>query len=497
MFGQKIRSLWNHLSTEAMAGTGSLGAFWDRQNLTLVRIQRLLTSVEVTQVSHFTLPEEGLTGLVPEIREILWLWGLPEAPIGLAVSPHLGFMRQVTLPRAARENVAKVMSYEMDRFLPLSAEQLCYDFQIVKETESDLTLTLMAFPKNLTEDWLNLCAATGLKPLSIELAPTAVANAFALLKGINPANWVLLQTGERDFDVISIENNTVSQWYSKRVPAGKKFLAALRQELNRLFQAGIHPAAFFIYGPRSSEIRIGLMEYLSFPVARDSELTIRGLELEPANAPRILPAMGAAWRGVGAVPLQTNLLPESDRTAVKLTGQSLNRVLLILLVCSAGIWAGSTLVHPKISLMKVESQLAHLRPEVEQIEKKLSEAQTLGKQLQDIQNKVGQYPSALVVLKELTQMIPPHTHLYSLRARKGSIELNGKSASAADLIGILEKSGYFTKTEFISPIVTDDTGGEVFKIKAEIKGEGLSPRRAAPGPSRTPGARKRGPERRR
>jgi Tfp pilus assembly protein PilN len=496
MLSQKLRSLWSHISTEAMAGTGSLGAFWDRQHLTLVHIQKILTSIEVTRVSQFTLSEEGLKALVPEIKELLSIWDLQNMPVGLSVSPQMGFLRQVILPRAAKENLAKVMSYELDRFLPLSAGQVCFDFQIVKETETDLTITLMAYPNNLMESWLKLCSDTGLKPISIELAPTSVANAFALLKGIKPAYWILLQTGEQDFDIISIENNAVSQWHSERVPSGKKFLPALRHELSQLFQSGTNPSAFFIYGTRAPEIKIGLVEYLSFPVVRDSELIIKGLELESENAPRILPAIGASLRGVGEVPIKTNLLPESERTVVKLTGLLLNRVLLILFLSLAAIWAGSIFLYPKISLMKVESQLAHLQPAVQQVQQKLTEAQTLGNRLQDIQNKVEKYPRTLLVLKELTQIIPKHTYLYSLRARKGQIEIGGKSSSAADLITILEKSGYFTKTEFVSPIVTDATGSEIFKIKAEIRSEGLISRKAAQAPPAGAASRRKDQKRR-
>ncbi len=483
MLSQKIHSFWSQISTEAMAGTGSLGVFWDRQHLTLVRIQKILTSIEVTHASQFTMAEEGLISLVPEIKELLATWDLQNLPIGLSVSPHMGFLRQVTLPQAAKGNLAKVMSYEMDRFIPLGAGEVCFDFQIVKETETDLTLTLMAFTNNLMESWLKFCADTGLKPISIELAPTSVANAFAVLKGIKPAHWILLQTGERDFDVISFENNTLTQWYSQRVPPGKKFLSALRHEFNKLFQSGTNPSAYFIYGPRASEIKVGLAEYLSFPVVRDSELMIKGWELESENAPRILPAIGAALRGVGRVPIEINLLPQSARTVVKLTGLFLNRVLLILFLSLSAVWAGSTLLYPKISLMKVESQLARLQPAVQQVEQKLTEAQTLGKRLQDIQTKVEKYPSTLLVLKELTQIIPKHTYLYSLRTKKGQLEIGGKSSSAADLISILEKSGYFTKTKFVSPIVTDATGSEIFKINAEIRSAGLTSHKAAQAPS--------------
>lgn len=496
MVNRKIRSLWSHISAEVMAGTVSLGAFWDRQRLTLVRIQRILTSIEVLHVSHFMLGEEGLKALVPEIKELLLIWDLQDAPIGLSVSPHMGFMRQVTLPRAARENLDQVMSYELDRFLPLSAEQVSFDYQIVKETDADLNITLMAYPQSLTESWLEFCFETGLKPISIELAPTSVANAFASLSRQRPSYWLLLQMGEQDFDIITIENNAVSYWHSERVPPGKKFLPALRQELKQLFQSGINPAALFIYGPRAAEIKVGLTEYLSFPVLRDSELVIKGFQLASEDAPSILPAIGAAWRGVGKVPIKTNLLPESERIEVKLTGLFLTRILLMLLFSLTVIWAGSAFLYPRISLMKVENQLARLQPAVQEVEKKLTAAQTLGKQLQDIENRLDQYPGTLMILKELTRIIPEHTHLYSFRSKKGQIELGGKSSSAADLIAVLEKSSYFTNTGFVSPIVTDTTGSEVFKIKAEIKRGVRDAGKAAPAATPRPASRGKGQKRR-
>ncbi len=118
-------------------------------------------------------------------------------------------MRQVTLPRAAQENLTKVLSYELDRFLPLGADQLCFDFQVVKETETHLTLTLMAFPTALMESWLNLCEEAGLRPISVELALTAVVNAFALTEKPKSAFWLLFQTGDRDFDFIGLKKNSI------------------------------------------------------------------------------------------------------------------------------------------------------------------------------------------------------------------------------------------------------------------------------------------------
>ncbi len=470
MINQKIRSWWSHAATEVMTGAGGVGAYWDRGRLALVHLQKGLSAARVMHAAQWPLPAEGMEALAPQVAETLADWGVQSAPVSLAVSPQLGFMRQVTLPVAARENLDKVISYEIDRFLPLGADRLVFDYHIAKQTDTELTVALMALPQEFIESWLTLCVATDLKPAAVELAPTAAANAFALMGERLPSSWVLLRAGDADFELIHVQGNVLRHWHSGRTAPADRFVAEVIAQVKELGDDGAGPEALCVYGESAALIRTStFMEQFSFPVIRESTITVKGLELVPDNAAYYLPALGAACRGVGKVPVKANLLPESERAIVKFTGLFLTRILLILLLSLSVLWVGSIFVHKRVSLFRVEGQLAELRPAVQEVEKKLTETQALGKQLQDIQKMVGQYPSALIIVKELTQIIPEHTHLYSLRYKKGQIEIGGKSASAADLISILEKSGYFTKTEFVSPIVTDDTGSEIFKIKADTK----------------------------
>ncbi|MDI6853510.1 MAG: PilN domain-containing protein [Deltaproteobacteria bacterium] len=463
--------MWSNITTELMAGAGSLGAYLDREHLALVHIQKGFSAPQVVHTAQWPLPENGLEALAPEIAAALADWGVQGTPVSLAVSPQLGFMRQVTLPAAARDNLAKVIGYEIDRFLPLGADKLVYDYQIASQTETEITLTLMALPRELIEQWLNLCEAAALQPITVELAATAAANTFALLGGRLPGSWLLLRVGETGYELMHIQNQAVRSWHSGRVTPGEGFLEDIAGEVTRLRAAGAKPGTLCLYGPGAGRVRpSAVMERLSLPVIRETQLNIAGLDFEAGASAPFLPALGAAWRGVGKVPVKTNLLSESDRVVVKLTGLFLTRVLLVLLLSLSVIWMGSIFLHKKISLMRAENRLAELQPAVRQVEDKLNETQELGKQLQNVQKRVEQYPSTLVIMRELTRIIPEHTYLYSLRFKKDQIEIGGRSSSAADLISILEKSGLFTKTEFVSPIVTDETGSEIFKIKAEIKG---------------------------
>ena len=170
----------------------------------------------------------------------------------------------------------------------------------------------------------------------------------------------------------------------------------------------------------------------------------------------------------------TNLLPPEERAAVTSSGFSLNKVLLLVFLALAFLYPTSLLVHKRLQLYRVDRELAQITPQFRQVEKQINQVRGLAKQMQNLR-RLEKSPNKLNVLKDLTQLIPKHTWLFNLRISQLNLEMGGMSKSAADLIPLLEKSGWLTKTEFASPIVTDANKLEHFKIKAKIKGLELGP----------------------
>jgi general secretion pathway protein L len=127
------------------------------------------------------------------------------------------------------------------------------------------------------------------------------------------------------------------------------------------------------------------------------------------------------------------------------------------------------LIHKRILLFQLNRQIAAVTPEVKEVEGLLKEGRALAQQMENLR-KISASPDKLLVLKNLTQIIPKNTWLYNVRLSKQVLEIAGISQSASELIPLLEKSGWLNKTEFVAPIVTDANKLEHFKIKAEIKG---------------------------
>jgi Tfp pilus assembly PilM family ATPase len=192
---------WDVLAASVAAGSSGLGAYLGREGLTLVQVQKGLSGIQVVHWANFLIESGKIADLAPMLRETVAAWDLETSPVSLAVSQHLGFFRPATLPRAALENLPKVVSYELDRFLPISADSLYYSFQVLDEKESEIHLMLMALPRDRVEPCLGLLAEATLRPVALELAPLAAGNVFAFSPRPLPPSWLLLHLEDGSFDL--------------------------------------------------------------------------------------------------------------------------------------------------------------------------------------------------------------------------------------------------------------------------------------------------------
>ncbi|WP_461481561.1 PilN domain-containing protein [Porticoccus sp.] len=80
-------------------------------------------------------------------------------------------------------------------------------------------------------------------------------------------------------------------------------------------------------------------------------------------------------------------------------------------------------------------------------------------------------PSQLVIVQEVTRIMPDNTWVSRLRADDGGVNLQGESSKASDLIALLEQSERFQNVQFVSPItVNPATNMERYEIKMELAG---------------------------
>ncbi len=470
------------LETLLLTETDSLGVFMDRAGLTLAHMRKGRDGFQVRNIARLASPAGKLEDLAPALRDQVAAWGLEGSPVCLAVSSQLAFLRPVTLPRAATENLIQVVAYELDRFVPLSPDQLYHGFQIQDTTETGIHLMILALAKERAVTCLDLLREASLRPIGLTLAPLAAANAFALLGAKRlPDSWLLLHLNADAFELTHIYRGVLKSFSQARGLENQAFLQKLVASIDNLVAGGATPQVLSIYGAGSGDLQMGALQQDNLDIIYPGDV---GLDhaLPEADQDEALPAVGAGLSCLTKPPLSINLLPPEERTAAKVDNLSTTMTLLVVFLSLLLIWAGSALIHKRIMLYQVNREIARLIPETRQMEHLLKESRDLAKQMEGML-KISQSTDTLQILKNLTRLVPDNTWLFNLRLSKQNLEISGLSQSASELIPLLEKSGWLKKTEFASPIVTDANKLDHFKIKATVRGLAATPGEAVPGAS--------------
>jgi len=84
-------------------------------------------------------------------------------------------------------------------------------------------------------------------------------------------------------------------------------------------------------------------------------------------------------------------------------------------------------------------------------------------------------PSSVLVLETLSKILPDQTYVTEFRLEGNRLRLTGVTRDAPSLIGLIERSGRFTRASFFAPTTrsTSDTGDR-FHIEAIVKTAGPS-----------------------
>ena len=81
-------------------------------------------------------------------------------------------------------------------------------------------------------------------------------------------------------------------------------------------------------------------------------------------------------------------------------------------------------------------------------------------------------PSIIEMLNLLTKVIPDHTYVQRLTLESGQLSIQGLSASASELIAIIDQTGLFDDIRFAAPVTQSGGDGlERYSITANIKSQ--------------------------
>ncbi|WP_456415604.1 type II secretion system protein GspL [Thiolapillus sp.] len=95
-----------------------------------------------------------------------------EHPLTVLLPADWVLARTISLPAAAQENLRQVISFELDRFTPFSAEQVYFDFHLNSRGENAdmLPVEVALVPRKRVDDWLGALRSAGIPVDSLSSA---------------------------------------------------------------------------------------------------------------------------------------------------------------------------------------------------------------------------------------------------------------------------------------------------------------------------------------
>src|SRR5262249_11958724 len=90
--------------------------------------------------------------------------------------------------------------------------------------------------------------------------------------------------------------------------------------------------------------------------------------------------------------------------------------------------------------------------------------------LHTLERRKYESPAAVIVLEELSQVLPDNTYVTELRIEGDKLRVIGLSRDAPSLIGLIERSHHFSRATFFAPTTrAPNEPGERFHIEATIE----------------------------
>jgi general secretion pathway protein L len=379
---------------------------------------------------------------------------------------------------ATKENLRKVLEYEMPKYIPFEKEEIYFDYCVIKE-EKDWLHLFAAFAKKAEVDaYLSLLKKMGIHPVSLQIPSAAAVNLFLYNKGGGGSETsVLLDVSEPFFEMNLVQGKDWSESFHLPLPEEEreaKMISTFKRSGDNRPPSN---STFFVYGLGADETTLAnlketkqLKDVLPPPMDR-----IQGGEI--ANKPyKIYASVGIPLKGLVNLQFDLNLLPFEMRKKLREIGKPVLMVLTALALLLMMTWGGGIFIRYRNELDTVNAEIRRRRPEVEALEKLQRQRDNCCKEMSELDQIRSAEISKVDVLQELTRLIPDTTWIWNLKYNGKEIELSGFADSASDLIPLLDKSPLFEKVEFVAPVTKEmqmrgdgNKEKERFKIKARIE----------------------------
>jgi len=463
----------------------SLGIDFKQNHLILTLLRKSFRKIGLVDYGVYPLPsedqkEEREAQAIGLINTFISEHQIRKERISIAIPREKTVVRFIRLPIATRENLRKVLEYEVPKYTPFEKGEIYFDYCILKEEKEWLHLFAVFAKKADVDPYLSLLKKIGIQPIAIQIPSIAAINLFFYNEGpVEGETSVLVDLTEPYFEMDLIQGKDWRESFHLPLPREAKELK-LTNTFMRSGEEVRSPSksTFFVYGLSADEtILTHLMEVGQIKGILSLPMNHIDIEEGVSKPYKICASMGVALKGLIKPRVDLNLLPLEMRKKVRQIGKPLFIFLTSFALFLCLTWGIGIFVHYWNELDAVNTEIKKRRPEVEAVEKLQKQKEELGREIFELEKIKSGEISKIEILRELTQLLPTTAWVWNFKYNGKEIEISGFADSASDLIPLLDRSPLFEKVEFMAPVTKErqmrpdgDKEKERFKIKARIEG---------------------------
>ncbi len=413
------------------------------------------------------LPEPLTEDAPAKVAAFLDRHRLREARVMACLPREAVLVRFLNLPVEAETQLAKVVGYQLGSLHPYKDDQVYWDCAVVDRDAKAKQITVMVVLAEKSQ--VNRCKEAlqelGLRLTGVTLAAAAMA---VLVKPLLPPTALIVCGRSSGVELLSFRQGNLCA--TQEIPLEPS--ASAKERFDREWHRALaalpvsDPAAlpWFVCGSLPASFSEFLQGASPLPAPK------LNLSKRPGSTGFEWPALAAAYAGVirDASP-SINLLPAEERwqphPGARLPIYALGATAALLaLTLASHAWIERALYNRAL-----ESTLRRLEVPAQQLRRQNQETSSLETRAAVLDNLRAGNWQKLHLLQQLTRLLPDGTWLQELQINEDTVEINGFSSHAADLVPPLENSPYFTQVEFTSPITRDNQNREVFRIRMRLK----------------------------
>jgi len=397
---------------------------------------------EIRKLHEQLLPERGkppfTEEILPSITMIVSEGGIREREIVITIPPEWTLQREITLPSAAAENLPDVISYEMDHFTPFSSEQVLFDFQRLPDNETSSEngkcfLNIYIINRTIISPLIDGLEREGFSVPAVTTTDGAISSLLYGLTGRPDIPFIMGGRITRTIEGMPLQSEEPPSGLTTSVDSGE--LLAFKEGPTG------KPSAITEIIRKACGREIKEEEVLLSAGALSFLMNLRMVNfISPGEKPSSSPPLG------------------------------LTILLVIVIIGLLFMFLPLPLLKGEKVNNSLQGEINSLKSAVMEVESMKKESEKIRKELKVITNFKKKNPQMLLILRELTGIIPEDTWITRLVIKGEKVTIEGFSDSATPLISLLESSDILKNVSFSSTTVKDRRmNKERFRIKAELE----------------------------